>query len=233
MNPKGTWKWIVVAAALLACIVASERYLRRPETGPTRVLPEINPAAVTSIAVQPAGHLGIRAERTNDAWQLTRPVSYPANATAVEGLLAALERLTNALYITVGEIHARPNAYEQYGLDAPQAQLFIFPRDSDQRQVLIGHRTPPGDQVYVQVVGTPGVHVVDAGLLKFIPRTTNDWRDPAFVDLQVVDRWDGMPPLVIGNGGNVLMPLQDLERRSQYNPNANPAPQPAPGRANR
>ena len=45
--------------------------------------------------------------------------------------------------------------------------------------------------------------------------------NPAFVDLQIVDRWDGMPPLVIGNGGNVIMPLQDLERRSQSNTNAN------------
>jgi len=45
--------------------------------------------------------------------------------------------------------------------------------------------------------------------------------NPAFVDLQIVDRWDGMPPLVIGNGGNVMMPLQDLERRSQSNTNAN------------
>lgn len=45
--------------------------------------------------------------------------------------------------------------------------------------------------------------------------------NPAFVDLQIVDRWDGMPPLVIGNGGNVMMPLQDLERHSQSNPNAN------------
>lgn len=36
---------------------------------------------------------------------------------------------------------------------------------------------------------------------------------PAFVELQIVDRWDGIAPLVIGGGGNVLMTLPDLESR--------------------
>jgi prohibitin 2 len=39
--------------------------------------------------------------------------------------------------------------------------------------------------------------------------------NPAFVDLQNVDRWDGTPPVVIGGGGNVLMTLQELERQRQ------------------
>jgi prohibitin 2 len=39
--------------------------------------------------------------------------------------------------------------------------------------------------------------------------------NPAFVELQIVDRWDGVAPLIIGSGGNVLMTLPDLERRSK------------------
>lgn len=38
---------------------------------------------------------------------------------------------------------------------------------------------------------------------------------PAFVELQIVDRWDGIAPLVIGGGGDVMMTLPDLERRRQ------------------
>jgi len=33
------------------------------------------------------------------------------------------------------------------------------------------------------------------------------------VDLQIVDRWDGIAPLIIGSGGNVMMTLPDLESR--------------------
>ncbi len=38
--------------------------------------------------------------------------------------------------------------------------------------------------------------------------------NPAFVELQIVDRWNGIAPLIIGSG-NVMTTLPDLERRSQ------------------
>jgi prohibitin 2 len=39
---------------------------------------------------------------------------------------------------------------------------------------------------------------------------------PAFIDLQIVEKWDGKTPLVIGAGGggaNILLPLSDLEKK--------------------
>ena len=45
--------------------------------------------------------------------------------------------------------------------------------------------------------------------------------NPAFVELQIVDRWDGVAPLVIGGGEGLLLPLNDLEKR----PNATQIPQ--------
>jgi len=51
--------------------------------------------------------------------------------------------------------------------------------------------------------------------------------NPAFVDLKIVDKWDGLTPLVIGGGGNLLFQLQDLERMRQ-NQNANTTSQSAP-----
>src|SRR6266705_198195 len=46
--------------------------------------------------------------------------------------------------------------------------------------------------------------------------------NPAFVDLKIVDKWDGLTPLVIGSGDNMVLPLQDLERLRQQKPNATP-----------
>lgn len=37
--------------------------------------------------------------------------------------------------------------------------------------------------------------------------------NPAFVDLQIVDRWDGVAPTIIGDGGNILMNRADLDSR--------------------
>ncbi len=39
--------------------------------------------------------------------------------------------------------------------------------------------------------------------------------NPAFVELQIVDRWDGIAPLIIGSGGNVMMSLPDLQKRGK------------------
>jgi prohibitin 2 len=52
--------------------------------------------------------------------------------------------------------------------------------------------------------------------------------NPAFVDLKIVDKWDGLTPLVIGGGGNLLFQLQDLERLRQQTENATSSPHPAP-----
>ena len=56
--------------------------------------------------------------------------------------------------------------------------------------------------------------------------------NPAFVDLKIVDKWDGLIPLVIGGGDNYVLPLQDLERLRQLKGNATPPSQnpPAPAR---
>ena len=47
--------------------------------------------------------------------------------------------------------------------------------------------------------------------------------NPAFVDLKIVDKWDGLTPLVIGGGDQVLYPLQDLERLHQNREPGKPA----------
>jgi len=52
-------------------------------------------------------------------------------------------------------------------------------------------------------------------------------QNPAFIDLQIVDKWDGLTPLVIGAGDNFVLPLQDLERLGHLKPpNANPTTTP-------
>src|ERR1043166_9140473 len=57
--------------------------------------------------------------------------------------------------------------------------------------------------------------------------------NPAFVDLKLVDTWDGIAPLVIGGGDNLVFQLQDLERLRQQQPNAPPPSHPAPAARSR
>ncbi|MGA2864543.1 MAG: DUF4340 domain-containing protein [Verrucomicrobiota bacterium] len=199
MNPKNTWFWLAIAAVLFLAILLHHRFARPPGTGPVKVLPGLNAAAVTSVQVQPQGQLLIRAERTNHTWRLTQPVPYPAQAASIQSLLAALERLTPAAFITAHERQNRPKVDEAEGLLSPQAAIAIGQGDYSV-QLDVGARTAPGDQVYLQVVGVAGVYVVDADLLKEIPRTKDDWRDTALLgfDGLVFDR------LAVTNAGKAL-----------------------------
>ena len=45
--------------------------------------------------------------------------------------------------------------------------------------------------------------------------------NPAFVDLKIVDKWDGLTPLVIGGDDRLVYPLQDLERLRQSKDHGN------------
>ncbi len=50
---------------------------------------------------------------------------------------------------------------------------------------------------------------------------------PAFIDLQIVEKWDGRSPLVVGAGGggaNILLPLTDLQKMRDSRPVPTNAP---------
>jgi hypothetical protein len=182
MNPKNTWIWIIVAAGLFAAIFFLKQFGSKPAVRPVPVLPGFKGAAVVSVQVHPAGQSVIRAERTNAAWHLTKPMSYPAQAISIESLLAALEQLMPVSQITATELRNRTNADAEFGFEPPHVSLVIESPDT-RKQILIGTRTAPGDQLYLQVVGV-GAYIVNADLLKVIPRTADDWRDTSFVDLR-------------------------------------------------
>ncbi len=199
MNPRNTLQWVIVAVALIAFILFHQRYLQKTDVGPIKVLPNLKATAATSVQVRPAAQLEIRAERTNGLWQLTEPVVYPAQAVSIEELLAALERLTAAPYVTARELRDRPKSDEEFGFATPQASI-IIEQPGYTARLRVGSKTSPGDQVFLQVVGVEGVYVVDADFLKYLPRSVDDWRDTALLNLKglAFDR------LAVTNGAKVF-----------------------------
>ncbi len=49
-------------------------------------------------------------------------------------------------------------------------------------------------------------------------------KNPAFVDLQIVDKWDGLTPMVIGGEDKVMLTLQDIARYKDMKTNAPAVP---------
>ena len=199
MNPKNTWLWMAVAAGLFVLVLFHQRHAREAGSGPVRVLPNLNPIAVTSIQVRPGARMIIRAERTNGVWQLAGTNVYPAQAASIDNLLVHLARLTPAPYITAHELRHRAKVDEEYGFNTPQASIIIEQPDYPVR-LLVGARTAPGDQVFLQVVGVGGVYVVSADFLKYIPRTPEDWRDTTLINLKGV----AFDRLSVTNGAKIF-----------------------------
>ncbi len=199
MNPRTTWRWLLLVAALSALVFVHHRYFPKTESGPARILPKLNPAAVTTVQIL-VGQAEIRAARTNTtAWFLTQPLSYPAQATSIEILLRKLAGLRPMTSIEAGELKNRPTADEEFGFAKPEASI-LLEQGTEKTRLLVGARTGPGDQLYLQVVGVDAVYIVDTDLLKLIPKNANDWRDTTLLNFKdlVFDR------LAVTNGGKVF-----------------------------
>lgn len=182
MNSKSTWVWITLAAVLGAAIFGVEKFARPPAPGLVALIPGFRADKVTSVQFTPAGQLEIRANRTNGIWRLAKPISYPAQAASIEALLGALQKLATSHTISGAEVRQRKNSDAEFGFDSRTTLTLMTGEES--RQLRIGSRTAPGDQLYVQVVGSDGVAVVDAQLLKLLPAKMDDWRDTGLVDLR-------------------------------------------------
>src|ERR1019366_8285521 len=196
-NPKNTWLWVVAAAGLFAAIFLYDRFKPEPETGPAKLLSGLNVTAVTSVEILPANQPAIHAVRTNGLWRLTQPVSYPAQSASIETLLTALEQLVPATRISAQELSSVRDTDEKFGFNPTQTTLILQPGD---QHIQLGNKNGPGDQMFVKIVGVDGVFVVDTDLLRFIPRSPDDWRDAALVDFARLD----FDRLVVTNGAKVL-----------------------------
>lgn len=186
MSPRHTALWLALALGLFGFIFFYQRKVHKPPEGPERILPSLKLSDVSSVQVRPAGtgqiELNIIAVKTNNVWRLTEPVPYPAQAASIEDLLAALEQLTAVIHIPEAELRKHPKADEEFGFTSPQSSLILS--QGDRRTIVhIGSRTSPGDQVYLEVVGSEGAYVADADLLKHLPRSVNDWRDTTLFSL--------------------------------------------------
>lgn len=199
MNSKTTGFWFVIAAVLGIAIVAVQRFYHPAAANPSAVLPQLRTADVTRVQILSANAPEICAVRTNGHWFLTAPLFYPGQATAIESLLDAIQRLTPAPQITAAEMREHNNVEADFGFVNPQVSL-VIDAGNQRWQLAVGNKTPPGNQLYLRVVGVEGASVVDADWLNLIPHTVDPWRDTSLANLgQNTFDW-----IVLTNGPKII-----------------------------
>ncbi len=204
MNWKNTWTLVGLAAALFAFIFLFERRLDPTGTAtPTPPLfAKFKPTSATSMTLRRGMQFSLTLERTNDGWHFVKPFAYPAADFSVQSFLTALERVVPATHITPREILARKQTGADFGFDSPLIVIALERPGERSQQLRFGARTPAGDQVYVEIVGQPGVFVVGADLLDRTPLTPHDWRSTALFHLG--DEKPDRVEIVRGGTGFVL-----------------------------
>jgi len=198
MKSKSTPVWFLIAAALAATIWLLNHLFQPAAPGEKPVFAGLSASRVTSLQIIPAGGREISVTRTNLGWRLEQPLAYPAQATAIDGLLDALEKLTPTTTFSAAELSGRKNAEAEFGFDHPQFKLDVA-AGGQEWHLLVGNQTAPGDGVYVRVVGAPGVSLTETTWLQFLPQSAAAWRDTALVDMPEVVDW-----LVITNGTQTI-----------------------------
>ena len=181
MNFKSTWYLLIVALSMAAFIVAWDKFVAAPARQPLQVVPGLAPKAVTRVQVRVTGAPEMLADRTNGGWHMSKPLSTKVRPRVIESLLVYLSELRPDNYLSPREVLGHSNADAEFGFEAPQISIMLYAGE-ERRQLLIGSHTAPGDQIFVQLVGTPGIHLVSTNLLNFIPRNSGDWRDTALLD---------------------------------------------------
>lgn len=198
MKSKATLLWFMIAVTLAAAIWLSNLFLRPNTPGEKPIFAGLRKDRATAIEIIPAGAREISVVRTNESWMISTPIVYPAQAAAIDGLLAALQTLTPVTTFTAGEMSTHKNADSEFGFDNPQFKLNVTAGDQTWH-LNVGNKTAPGDGVYVRVVGTSGASVTDTAWLNFLPHDVNGWRDTTLVDVP-----DALDRIIITNGTQVI-----------------------------
>jgi len=207
MKSKSTVFWLVLAVTLAAAIWVSENYFQSGAAGPKPLFEGLRGERVMDIEIIPAGAREIDVTRSNGVWLLQKPLSYPAQAVAIDGLLAALQKLTPVTAFSAGEMNSHKNADAEFGFDNPQYTINLTAGD-ESWHLHVGNKTAPGDGVYVRVVGAAGAFVTDTAWLQFLPRDVAEWRDITLADMPSVLNW-----LVVTNGTQAIELRRDVTNR--------------------
>ncbi len=210
MNSRTTWILLTAVLVVFGFIHFVERPIRQKKQQQTSraILPNFDPATITSILIRPNGRDDIKVERNDQVWRLTQPIVYPAEAERIEALLTNLAQLAWLTQVSEADLKMRPKAMEEFGFLTPQASLYLEGKNVSYR-LLIGTNSAWGDQVYLQVPGGGNICLASSSFLKFIPVHRDLWRNGDVINLA------GMPfdTLKVSAGGKIFQLERDAEQK--------------------
>lgn len=113
-----------------------------------------------------------RFEKQGDAWRITKPASYPADASEVRMLLSDLTALRSQAFLS-----EEASAVATYGLADPETQVELAAADGATWVLKVGARDPEKPTWSRAQVGTAQPAAVEQDLLRRLTAPLNDFRE--------------------------------------------------------
>src|SRR5262245_20082752 len=178
-SPSGMWAY-AQEAGKPAVILVPEGLLRDTEKPPSdfrdRTLLAFERKDVKSVEVQgPTGQVVAAAgAKSADEWQLTAPLTVPADREAVTGLLEKLRAAKIKEFVTDA-----PKSPAEYGFDRPTRVTLVVGEEASRttRTLRFGKAAPDKKAVYAQREGDNAVFLVEEELSKAVPTSATALRD--------------------------------------------------------
>lgn len=178
---RSTLVLLVVALALGAYVYFVES--GRPPAGspdPLETVFDVDADDVDALTVVAGNGDRTVIEKDGDRWRLVEPLRANVDVTQVVSLSSSLANLE--MQRVVAEPEDAPDL-ASYGLTAPSIEVGFRTTDGADARLLIGDRSPAGNDLYATVADSNRVFLVSGYLDTTFDRTTFDLRDKSVLDV--------------------------------------------------
>lgn len=196
----------VVALALGAYIYFVES--GRPAAGtpdPLETVFDVDSDNIDSLAVTAGNGDRTVIEKDGDRWRIVEPFPVNVDVTEVVSLTSSLANLE--MQRVVAEPEDTPDL-EAFGLAEPSIAVGFTTADGVDARLLIGERSPAGNDLYATVAGSNRVVLISGFLDTTFDQTTFDLRDKSILDI-IRDEVDSLE--IAGPGLDVRLRKEDGE----------------------
>jgi hypothetical protein len=168
---------LVIAAALGGFLYYDSKREPAATSKQEKVFAGVEADKIEQVTVAPSGGDATTAQKQGAAWQLTSPVTAPADEAELSGITSNLASLE--IQRVVDE---QTTDFKQYGLDPAKTRV-AFTSGGKEQTLLLGDKTPTGGDMYARRPDSPRVFLVSSYLETTFNKSTFDLRDKTVLKL--------------------------------------------------
>jgi hypothetical protein len=150
------------------------------------------------------------------AWKMKEPVDSPASDSEVSSLLSSLEFLRASSFIDQPGTNSE-SSLDKIGLAKPKASVEINLEKGLKQKIDFGNKV--GDAIYVNVIGSPSLAMVQDSFTTFFDKNLDDWREKK---LLVFNRFDVEDIRIKHNGVEYAIRKSGQDKWNMSSPNKGP-----------